>query len=93
MSGPGEQLDPSGLARSLLRAVSAARPIEWNVMARVVLYAAGVVILLPLGLGVLGSVLGDLGMLVDAWGLWGVPLFVAVPVTVYVGGSLIGDRY
>ena len=63
-----------------------------HVVARVVLYAAGAVILLPLGLGVLDSVLGDLTMLVDSWGLWGVPIFFAVPVTVYVGGSLMTPR-
>ena len=61
-------------------------------MTRIVLYTAGMVILVLLGLGVLTSIAGDLAMLVDAWGLWGVPIFLAVPVTVAVGGSLIEDR-
>jgi hypothetical protein len=34
-----------------------------------------------------------LARLAGAWGLWGVPIFFAVPVTVAVGGSLIGDRH
>ena len=59
--------------------------------ARIVLCAAGVLILAPMFVQVLASVLDDLAMLVDASGLWGVPLFFAVPVTVAVGGTLIGD--
>jgi len=61
-------------------------------VARIALYVIGLLVILPLGLSVLGSVLSDLAMLVDAFGLWAVPIFLAVPVTVAVGGMLVSDR-
>jgi hypothetical protein len=59
---------------------------------KAVLYIVGAPILLVLLANVLASLAADLSMLVEAFGPWGAAIFFAVPMIVFVGGSLIGDR-
>ena len=45
--------------------------------ARIALYVFGALVLAPMFVGILGSVLADLGMLVDAYGVLGVAIFLS----------------
>jgi len=52
--------------------------------------AIGVLVLIPLGLALLASVLGDLGMLIDAFGLWGIVIFLVPTATMLVLTLFVG---
>ena len=61
------------------------------VTVRLVLLAAGVFVLFPLGVAVALGLLGDLGMLLDAFGWWGVAIFLAPTVAILTWSHFHGD--
>ena len=53
---------------------------------RLVLLAAGFLIIVPLGIVVAVSVLDNLGMLVGAFGWWGIAIFLVIPTLIVLFG-------
>lgn len=51
---------------------------------RLILFLAAVFILAPLGIALALSVLDDAAMLVSAFGVWGVAIFLALPAAIFV---------